>query len=115
MKGGIAAAAALVALCVGAASPVQVDRCGGMTQDLPYRVRPPFEALVRFSHVALAVVLAAVLVLLASAWRRNDKRRLVVFGLMFAVVAGVWWFGPGYLEARMFDARMLPGADGWQR
>ena len=115
MKGGIAAAAALVALCFVVASPGSAGRYGGMTQDLLYRVRPLGEPLYWLLNVLLVFLLGLLFVFLVRAWRRPGKEGLVVFGSMFAVVAGFWWFGPGYLEARMFEARMLPGADGWQR
>lgn len=115
MKGGVTAATVLAALCFGFAAPARADRYGGMTQDLLYRVRPPLEALVWFWHAAFAVLLVAILFLVAWAWRRNDYRRLAVFGTMFAVVAGVWWFGPRYLEVVLFEASVLPGGGRWQR
>lgn len=115
MKGGIAAAAVLAALCFVVASPGSAGRYGGMTQDLLYRVRPLGEPLYWLLNVLLVFLLVLLVVFPVRASRRPGKEGLVVFGTMFAVVVGVWWFGPGYLEARMFEARMLPGADGWQR
>lgn len=95
-------------LCFGFALPGVADRYGGMTQDLLLRLRPPGEPLLTFLKVLFLVVQASLLGLVLWAWHRGNRRSVVKFGVVFAVLAGFWWFDWAYLDAGVLEAPGLP-------
>ena len=96
-------------LCFGFALPGVADRYGGMTQDLLWRPGALSAGLSWIVDMAFVVLLGGIFLWLVKAWLDRDRRRLVTLGVVFAALAGFWWFGLDYLGPGSFDAPVLPG------
>ncbi|MCY3671060.1 MAG: hypothetical protein F4Y03_07285 [Alphaproteobacteria bacterium] len=109
-----ASAVVLAVLCFGFALPGVADRYGSMAEDLLFRQRPPGEPLLTLVKVLFVIVQASLLGLVLWAWHRGNRRSAVAFGAVFAALAGLWWFGLGYLEAAFVEGLAPPVWDRWQ-